>query len=200
MATVAPSKPSGSVASSPSTIAGIITAGAKIALNYAEQSLKGIEAHMAARKPTWGLGGQEIDCNHASFIYGHLALYPPRIVAMAGGAGGVGGVGKTGTPAVPANYEGLFKAGVACRDDAHGTIYPKFDDITKVFFEGQRSVIAVVERMSDADLARANTTGAMQDRLPTIGALVNFMLNDHVMMHLGQLSTWRRAMGLGSVF
>lgn len=201
MSAVTSSKPSGPMTtSSTGKIAELITSGAKIALGYAEQSLKGIEGHMFARRPTWGMGGQEIECNHAAFVYGHLAVYPPRIVAMVGGAGGVGGSGNTGTPAVPGTYEALFKAGVACKDDPHGDVYPAMDEIVRVFFEGQKAAIAAVERMSDADLTRTNTTGAMQDRLPTIGAVVNFLLNDHVMMHLGQLSTWRRCMGLGSVF
>jgi hypothetical protein len=33
---------------------------------------------------------------------------------------------------------------------------------------------------------------------PTIGGAVNFLLVGHVQMHLGQVSTWRRVMGLGS--
>lgn len=194
MSAVTSSKPSGALAtSSTGKIAELITSGAKIALGFAEQSLKGIEGHMFARRPAWGMGGQEIECNHAAFVYGHLAVYPPRIVAMLGGA-------STAAPAVPGTYEALFKAGVACKDDPHGDVYPPMDEIVRVFLEGQKAAIAAVERMSDADLTRANTTGAMQDRLPTLGAVVNFLLNDHVMMHMGQVSTWRRCMGLGSVF
>jgi hypothetical protein len=34
---------------------------------------------------------------------------------------------------------------------------------------------------------------------PTIGAVANFLLSAHHMMHLGQVSAWRRAVGLGSV-
>jgi hypothetical protein len=35
--------------------------------------------------------------------------------------------------------------------------------------------------------------------MPTVGAAVNFMLGGHLQMHLGQVSAWRRAMGLGSI-
>jgi hypothetical protein len=40
--------------------------------------------------------------------------------------------------------------------------------------------------------------GRMKEMFPTIGVAVNFLVNNHVMMHLGQISTWRRLMGLGS--
>jgi hypothetical protein len=33
---------------------------------------------------------------------------------------------------------------------------------------------------------------------PTVGGAVNFLCGGHNMMHLGQISTWRRAAGLGS--
>lgn len=176
----------------------MIVSGAKMTLGYAERLLAGVEPHMFARKPTWGMGGKEIDCNHGAWIYGHLATYPPRMIAAMGGAGGVGGAGKTGTPAVPGTFEPLFKNGTKCVDDPSGTIYPPMETIARVFMDGYRAAIAATEQMSDADLARPNT-GPMAERLPTVGALVNFLLNNHVMSHIGQMSTWRRAMGLPGV-
>ncbi len=135
----------------------MIATPSKLTLGICEAMLKGVDPHMFARKPRWGLGGGEINCNHAAWVYGHLALQFPRLIANLGGAGGVGGAGNTGTPA------------------------------------------GAVERCSDADLARANTAMA-PDRFPTLGALANFLMNNHVMMHIGQVSTWRRAMGLPSAF
>ena len=46
--------------------------------------------------------------------------------------------------------------------------------------------------------ARENPVeGRFREILPTVGGVVLFMLNNHVMMHAGQVSHWRRAMGLG---
>jgi hypothetical protein len=36
----------------------------------------------------------------------------------------------------------------------------------------------------------------MRDLFPTIGAAINFYLIGHVQVHLGQISAWRRGMGL----
>jgi hypothetical protein len=40
--------------------------------------------------------------------------------------------------------------------------------------------------------------GRMSEMLPTLGAAMMFMCGSHLQMHLGQVSSWRRAMGLGS--
>lgn len=160
---------------------------AKRTLAYAERLIKGIEPHMFARKPTWGLGGREIDCNHAAFVLGHLSLYPPRIIAMLGGKPRVG---------VPAEYQDLFKAGVPCRDDADGSVYPPMNALCELYFSGMREAIDAVAQAKDADLAKPMPEERMREFLPTVGHGCLFLLNNHPMVHLGQLSTWRRAMGL----
>ena len=40
------------------------------------------------------------------------------------------------------------------------------------------------------------TAGRARELFPTIGAVVAFYLAGHVLNHLGQLSTWRRCIGL----
>ena len=35
-------------------------------------------------------------------------------------------------------------------------------------------------------------------RFPTKGAALGFYVGGHFMMHMGQLSAWRRAMGMGA--
>ncbi|MBM4108960.1 MAG: hypothetical protein FJ255_09175 [Phycisphaerae bacterium] len=160
---------------------------AKRTLAYAERLIKGIEPHMFARKPTWGLGGREIDCNHGAFVFGHLALYPPRIIAM---------LGDRARVEVPAEYQELFKAGVPCRDDADGSIYPSMSALCEVYFGGMREAIDAVGRATDAHLARPMPEERMREFLPTVEHGCLFLLNNHPMAHLGQLSTWRRCMGL----
>jgi hypothetical protein len=38
----------------------------------------------------------------------------------------------------------------------------------------------------------------MTERFPTLGSVHAFYCGGHIMMHLGQMSAWRRMMGLGS--
>lgn len=160
---------------------------ARRSLGLAERLVKGIEPHMFARKPTWGIGGREIDCNHAAFVLGHLSLYPPRIIAMVGGRPRV---------EVPASFTDLFKAGSPCRDDPGGTIYPPMGSVVEVFFGGMREAVEVVGGVSDAVFDRPTPDERYREFFPTVGHACLFLLNNHVMVHLGQLSTWRRCMGL----
>lgn len=165
----------------------IIADCAKRTVGYADRLIKGVEPHMAARKPTWGIGGQEIDCNHASFVLGHLAIYPQRVISM------LGGTPKT---QVPPSFTDLFKAGVPCKDDPHGTIYPPFKVIADVFSQGMAEAIDAVSKAKDADFAKPLPDEKMREHFPTIGHACLFLMNNHLMVHLGQMSTWRRAMGL----
>jgi len=58
----------------------------------------------------------------------------------------------------------------------------------------------VLSEVPDEVFAEPNPLeGRIAEFLPTIGIMVNFMANSHHMMHLGQLSAWRRAIGLGPV-
>jgi len=40
--------------------------------------------------------------------------------------------------------------------------------------------------------------GRMTDLFPTLGSLQSFYCGGHIMMHLGQVSAWRRMMDLGA--
>ena len=42
--------------------------------------------------------------------------------------------------------------------------------------------------------------GRMKELFPTIGAVSAFLLSGHQMSHFGQISAWRRFVGLGSAF
>ena len=111
------------------------------------------------------------------------------------------GVEDLGAPAdrvtPPANWEELFKAGVECRDDVDGALYPPLEQLKQVFFESYRSAIAAVAAATDAQLVAANPAdGRMRELFPTLGGMINFYLAGHTQSHLGQLSAWRRAMGL----
>jgi hypothetical protein len=64
--------------------------------------------------------------------------------------------------------------------------------------EGYRKVAEVLPQVSDELLAQDNPMeGRMRELFPKIGIALNFLCNNHLMMHLGQISTWRRAAGLG---
>ena len=78
-------------------------------------------------------------------------------------------------------------------------VYPSMDSIVKHFHAAHETVIKVIQGLDD-DALNAAFTGDdwYVEMAGTPGALCVFMLHDHYMFHLGQLSAWRRCMGLGS--
>ncbi len=166
----------------------IATAG-KRARGFAERALAGIRPEQFARKPL--IGGVTIDTNHPAFIYGHLSLYPARIMA---------GLGVDPVPvATPPGWMDLFKAGCPCRDDPEGRIYPPMPEVTQAFLKSYDAALAAVAKADDAVLARPLPDENYRQHFPTIGVATLVYCCSHVAMHMGQVSAWRRCMGLGPV-
>lgn len=173
----------------PTTIGPTIIAPAGLTRMYGELMLKDVPAEKAARFAT--PGGAQVVSNHPVFVFGHLALYNRRMLALINQPEGVA--------AVPAEWDALFKAGVECKDDATGTLYPKLDVVTKSYFTGLDAVIAAVKNTDDAVLMDANPAeGRMKELFPLRGQAIAFMLAGHPMSHFGQVSAWRRMIGLPS--
>ncbi|MCG3122115.1 MAG: hypothetical protein GIKADHBN_00492 [Phycisphaerales bacterium] len=164
-----------------------VVAAGKRSRGLAERLLKDVRPDQFARKPH--VGGVIIDTNHPSFVFGHLALYPAKIAQI---------IGADPAPvAAPAAFEGLFKNGAPCHDDPSGTIYPGMEAVVSAFFRSYDGVFPLVAALSDAEFAKENPDPRYREFLPTVGQAAVFLLNNHTMMHLGQISAWRRCMGLG---
>jgi hypothetical protein len=134
-------------------------------------------------------GGQLVQTNHAAFVLGHLALYPAKVFTRLGR--------PAGSTACPETWPALFEAGAACQDDADAKIYPPLAVLTQRFFAGYEAAAKAVAETPDAALLAPNTAeGRSRETFPTLGAVVGFYLSGHVMNHLGQLSAWRRCLGL----
>ncbi len=172
--------------------ASAIAAPARRTRSYAERLLVGVTPAIAARKPVFTKGGDTvtIDANHPAFVFGHLSLYPSKILGL------VGRADLAAQAAAPADWEEKLKNGAPCLDDPSGTIYPAFDTITAHYFRATDLMLDAVEAMDDAILLSPTAHEGYAKIFPVTGPALIFMLNNHTMMHLGQVSTWRRCMGL----
>lgn len=165
----------------------IIARSAVLTPNYAERLLAGIAADRFARFAA--PGGVVVKSNHPAFVFGHLSLYPARVLQLCGK--------PAGAAQAPPRFEELFKNGVECVDDPTGAIYPPMADITRHFFESHRLASEAVAAASDETLLAANPAeGRMKELFPSIAAAIIFYLDGHAQMHLGQVSAWRRMMNL----
>ena len=169
------------------SMSGIITAGATRMKTYTERLTKDLGEHNFARLPRWGMGGEVIKCNHPAWVYGHLAFYNTMFVGM---------FGVKTAYTVPATYENLYKNGSVCMDDPAGNIYPPMSQIMDLYNKSTDAFIAAVAKASEAELDKPTPDENARKHFATLGELALFMLNNHVAMHSGQVSTWRRAMAL----
>jgi hypothetical protein len=172
----------------------MIAVAARRTQGYSQKLLVGIKAEQAGLKPRFETtaGVKIVDANHPMFVYGHLGTYPARLWTIAGLDG------SHVTP--PAPWIELFKAGVECKDDPKGTIYPKWDEVVAHYHKSLEAAVAHIAKFDDAFHLKEHPDPKTRENFPLIGNAVLFMYNNHVMMHLGQISTWRRCFGLPSAF
>lgn len=166
-------------------IADTIVPTARLALGLAQKLTKDIEPTLFATLP------KGVRTNHPAFVYGHLAIYPDRAVFPL--------LGRTDLVKPSDDFAALFKGGLECRDDPRCTIYPAMETILARYFERNEAALAAVAEATDKDLSKPLPADHFfAGKVPTVGGVLNFLLNAHPMMHLGQVSAWRRMMGLGS--
>jgi hypothetical protein len=151
-------------------------------LAYADLLVKDIPADKFAHMPVPNF-------NHPAFNMGHLSLYPNRMFLM---------IGQPELIVEKPGYSDLFKAGTPCVEQDGR--YPHKDEILKYFRERYAALDSAISQTPDDVWQRENPLeGRMREVFPLVGIAVNFMLNNHLMSHLGQISAWRRLIGMGPV-
>ena len=124
--------------------------------------------------------------NHPAFCIGHLSLYPARAAAV---------VGMPDRITNPDSFEPLFKAGVACEPDRGQ--YPAKGELVDHYVASHETMLSLLDDVPLSALGEPNPLGGrLAEMFPTVGIALNFLLNNHHMVHLGQISAWRRAAGL----
>lgn len=155
---------------------------------YAERLLTDVRPDMSARFPTGTQG--PVVTNHPTFVYGHLALYPAKILSF---------LQVDPAPASgPEDWEALFNPSAQCQDDVEGTIYPAFSLIRQAFFDYYPMAHAAIREADEALFAKPCPYDKYQEAFGSNGAAINYIMNNHLMNHFGQVSAWRRFQGLGA--
>lgn len=154
----------------------------RLTLGYADGLAKDIPTEKFAHKP-------HPTMNHPAWCFGHLALYPDRTFGML--------LGRTDLAKPNERFTKLFEPGSACEADSGQ--YPAKDEIMKELRERHAVMLDYLETVDDEVMERPTTHERYAARFPKVGHAVHFLFSNHIMMHLGQVSAWRRAAGLPSV-
>lgn len=169
------------------SLGNIIADSLAVSLAYGERLLAGVSGERFARFST--PGGVVIASNHPAFVYGHLSLYAPRVLQQIGHP----------APAVPEQFGVAFSKDASCRDDSDGDLYPAMEEVLAFYREGYRMVVGGLRSTPNETFEKPNPAeGRMRELFPTIGSVQAFYCGGHMMMHLGQVSGWRRMEALGT--
>lgn len=171
------------------TIGNIIADSLSLGMGYAERLQKDIPVGQFARFAR--NGDDAIVSNHPAFIYGHLSLYPSKMITQ---------LGEDASAWSPTEeFNALFSKDATCKDDPDGTLYPAMDEVLSKFTGAYEAVRELLRATEDDKFQAANPQGGrMLELFPTIGSMHAFYAGGHFMIHMGQLSAWRRMIGLGA--
>ena len=148
-------------------------------LKYAHKLVEDVPDDRMADQPA-GLS------NHPAWVIGHLA----NTCNFAGSLLGVENAG-------PSGWRDLL--GNGSKPVADRSKYPEKAALLSALEAGHGRVAEVYEQAGEAALDAATPQEHFRAMFPTVGDALAFIMVAHEGIHLGQLSAWRRAMGMGSV-
>jgi DinB superfamily len=125
--------------------------------------------------------------NHPAWILGHLAWAADGAIAMSGGS-----------KLLPAEWKAAYGAGST--PSASRAAYPSKEELLRAVEEGYRQAREKATTASPEQLSQPSTHSRAKEMLPTFREMVTLLLTGHAGMHLGQLSSWRRMIGLPPMF
>ena len=121
--------------------------------------------------------------NHPAWQLGHLTVVMDNITGMIGGK-------KT----LDESWSGKF--GMGSKPVADRKNYPSKAELMRTFDERRAALTEQYKRAPAHLLSGPNPIQRAAAKLPTIGKMVCFLMLSHEATHLGQLSAWRKAVGM----
>ncbi|NBC10452.1 MAG: DUF664 domain-containing protein [Planctomycetes bacterium] len=150
----------------------------KFNVGYGDMLLADIEADQFAHQPRPGM-------NTPAWIVGHLAFVADCVASM------------LGAEAQHADWKPLFGNSSALQD---AEAYPDRQTLIDAWHAAQDRLAQAVASADPAAFEGENPVARMKAVAPSMKDFVTFVLTSHAAVHLGQLSSWRRAMGKPALF
>jgi len=152
---------------------------ARVNSEYARLLVADIADEKMADQPVPGM-------NHAAWVLGHLTFVADSMVRV------------FDKPfAMPRDWVELFN--LASKPMADRTKYPSKAELWDAYEKAYVRLAEAVQEAPAEVLDREFPNPRLRPQLPTIGVAMVHILCSHHGTHLGQLSAWRRAMGLPGV-
>ena len=149
-------------------------------VGYCRLLLKDIADERMAEQPMPGV-------NHPAWILGHLAFSADGVISRLGGE-----------KLLPSEWVSLFGPGSKVSNVRSG--YPSTEELLRAVEQGFEMAREMARLATSEQLATPTANPTMKAGLPTAREGVSFLLTGHLGVHLGQLSAWRRMIGLAPLF
>jgi len=147
-------------------------------LGYAQALVADVEEDALCRQPA-GL------VNHPAWQLGHIALVSQFAARLLGVA-----------PTLPEAWMPLFTIGSQPTDDR--AAYPTKAELLAAVQSRQALFADAMRRADPSAFGVPTPEEKLRAFFPTVGDLATSAMTSHIALHLGQLSAWRKAMGLPS--
>lgn len=147
-------------------------------LGFAEKLVKDLSPEQMVQQP----GGV---INHPAWSLGHLTNSANSLAQLLGLES-----------QAPEGWDKLFSTGGIPSSDR--SLYPSKEELLGELKTQHSRNTKALQEADPAMLAKPHPSESARKFFPTVGDLVVFLMTSHEMDHLGQVATWRRAMGLGS--
>jgi hypothetical protein len=151
-------------------------------LDYATRLVSDLTEEQMVAQPA-GLAG--IAMNHPAWCLSHLCVYIPIIRQIIVG----------GEIVDPKDH----RYGMQSKPEAERSGYPSKAAIVSEFTEGHERVMEELAQATDAIFDYDVRLERWHTRMPKAGVALPYLMLLHENQHLGQISAWRRAMGLPKV-
>lgn len=125
--------------------------------------------------------------NHPAWILGHLAWSTDRARWVLGLE-----------PEFPTEWATLF--GIGSKPSASRGDYPSREELIGAVERGFERLRDLVSSTTPEQLGQPSPHPRTREQLPTVGDVLVLLLTGHPGTHLGQLSMWRRMIGMPPLF
>jgi DinB superfamily len=151
-------------------------------LDYGKRLVADLSDAQMAAQPTLP---NNVVMNHPAWCLCHLNIYVPIISDLIEGR-------DFPDPKT-------HKFGMQSKPESDSSRYPKKAEIVDAFVSGHEQVLTQLNSATDQIFELDVQLPRWKEIMPKVGIALPYLMLLHENQHLGQISAWRRAMGLPSV-
>ena len=123
--------------------------------------------------------------NHPAWVLSHLNVYIPVMIALVRGE-------EFDDPK-------SHPFGMQSKPENDRSIYPLKNELVQTFVQGHDRLAKQLANASDDVFEQPVKLARWKELMPKVGIALPYLLLLHENQHLGQVSAWRRSLGLPSV-